>query len=373
MSKEPSRLDERKRTILRAVVDEYVEQAEPVGSRSLVERYSLNLSSASVRSTLAELEQLGYLEQPHTSAGRVPTDRGYRTYIDELMELEPLAEETKEHIREQLRESIDEIPELLRQASGLLSQGTGYVSLALQPRVASSVLRQIKLLMIETGRVLVVLVLSAGVVRDRIVRIPDVLDQQQLQRIAAAIERQLAGCQLRDISFVMMQLAAADSQVPESLLNQVLFETWTAIQQADQLATYVDGMPNLLRHREFQSIARARDVVSALSSDGLLTGLMEPRHPGIGAVVSDGGAGDGTVLPDRTGQVPWMVRIGQELQQEGLEDCSFVTTTYHLPERLVGSIGVVGPRRMAYSRVISHISFVRQTIDHLLTWRSRRS
>ncbi|MDI9497118.1 MAG: heat-inducible transcriptional repressor HrcA [Bacillota bacterium] len=371
MPKEPSRLDERKRTILRAVVDEYVEHAEPVGSRSLVERYSLNLSSASVRSTLAELEQLGYLEQPHTSAGRVPTDRGYRIYIDELMELEPLPEETKEHIREQLRESIDEIPELLRQASGLLSQETGYVSLALQPRVASSVLRQIKLLMIEPGRVLVVLVLSAGVVRDRIVRIPDVLDQHQLQRIAAAIEQQLAGCQLRDISFIMMQLAAADSQVPESLLNQVLFETWTAIQQADQLAAYVDGMPNLLRHREFHSISRARDVVSALSSDGLLTGLMEPLRPAVGS--SGHGGADAGALAERSAAVPWMVRIGQELQQEGLEDCSFVTTTYHLPEQLVGSIGVVGPRRMAYSRVISHISFVRQTIDHLLTWRSSRS
>ncbi|MDI9469304.1 MAG: heat-inducible transcriptional repressor HrcA [Bacillota bacterium] len=368
MSRELNRLDGRKRTILRAVVEEYVEQAEPVASRCLVERYNLNLSSASVRSTLAELEQLGYLEQPHTSAGRVPTDRGYRTYIDELMELEPLAQETKEHIRAQLQESIDEIPELLRQASGLLSQGTGYVSIALQPRVASSVLRQIKLLMIEPGRVLVLLVLSAGVVRDRIVRIPDILDQGQLARIAAAIEQQLAGCKLRDISFVMMQLAAADTQVPESLLNQVLFETWTAIQQADQLATYVDGMPNLLRHREFHSIARARDVVSALSSDGLLTGLMEPPEHEAKAI-----PGSGENLPAASAAVPWMVRIGQELQQQGLEDCSFVTTTYHLPERLVGSIGVVGPRRMAYSRVISHISFVRQTIDHLLTWRSSRS
>ena len=272
-------LNERKRMILRAVIDDYIAHAEPVASRNLVERHEIQLSSASVRSTLAELEQMGLLEQPHTSAGRVPTDLGYRVYIDELMQVDPLDPQQQRQIREQLSDSITEIPELLRQASSLLSEGTGYTSLALQPRLDSSFLRQVKLLMIEPGRVLVVLVLSAGVVRDRIVRLPDVLSGDQLVAISRAIEQGLAGMRLRDISFITIQSAAEAAQVPESLLNQVLFETWTTIKQADQLETYVEGVPNLLRHREFQNVRKARDIVDALAADGLLTGLMDATLP----------------------------------------------------------------------------------------------
>ncbi len=173
-------LDERKRNILKAVVDDYIATAEPVGSKALVNRYHFNVSSATIRNEMAELEDQGYLEQPHTSAGRIPSDKGYRAYVDSLLQIEDLTAAEEEKIRVVMRNSLDELTGMIRRASTLLSEKTGYTSLALSPKLNHSHLQQIKMLMIEPGRALVVVVLSAGVVKDRLARVPEVLDAAQL-------------------------------------------------------------------------------------------------------------------------------------------------------------------------------------------------
>lgn len=341
-------LDERKKSILKAVVDDYIETAEPIGSVQLVSRHALTVSPATVRNEMSDLERLGYLEQPHTSAGRVPSDLGYREYVDELMFVEPLPPEEAQRIRGRLADHFDDLAEALRGASAVLSQSTGYTSVAMTPRLRTSQLRQIKMLMIEPGRAIVVVVLAAGIVKDRIVRIPEMLDAETLAKVSAAVEEGLSGMKLEDITLVAVTAAGRRAKLPDSLLNQILYEAYVSIKQADSLNVYMDGANKMLGFPEFQTVGKARGFLDALSEQGLIAGYLA-ESPGVE---------EGTGNPR-----PYMIRIGQEIALEGLDGCSFVTTTCNDGNTLLGSIGVIGPTRMDYSKVVSHIGFVRRTID----------
>ena len=346
-------LDERKKSILKAVIDDYIETAEPVGSKALVSKYHFNFSPATIRNEMAELEELGYLEQPHTSAGRIPADKGYRAYVDSLLKIEELTEDEEERIRLILRDSLNELTGLIRKASNLLSDKTGYASMALSPQLSRSHLQQIKILMIEPGRALVVVVLSAGVVKDRLVRIPGILDASQLMQIAAAIEEGLSGMTLDDITLVTVATAARHVRLPDSLLNQVMYEAYVAIKQADNLEVYMDGAHKLLSYPEFQDVHKAREYLDTLNRDGIIAGYMTE--------IKDPADTDGTAAA--SAPPSYVVRIGQEIMLDGLKDCSFITTTYKIGEIIAGRIGVIGPRRMAYGKVISNISFIKQTLN----------
>ncbi len=340
-------LDSRKKLILQAIVDDYIETAEPIASKALVSRLDMKVSSATVRNEMAELETLGYLEQPHTSAGRVPSDKGYREYVDSLMHVDELSPEDAEEISNRISSSFDELKGLLRKASGALAEQTGYMSLALTPRFHKSYLTQLKMLMIEPGKVLVVVVLSAGVVKDRVARVPDFLSQEQLYQISNAIEAGLCGKPLEEITLVTVTSAVRNSPIPESLLNQILYETYTSIKQADNLEVYMEGTNHMLSFPEFHNNNSARGLFDTLSKDGVIAGYLNEIST--------------------TGETPkYMIRIGQEIQLEGLKDCSFITTTYNVSDKVAGNIGVIGPKRMDYSKVISQISFVRRTINDQL-------
>ncbi|MDD4094800.1 MAG: heat-inducible transcriptional repressor HrcA [Oscillospiraceae bacterium] len=340
-------LDQRKKQILQAIVDDYVSTAEPVASNALIQRHDFRVSSATVRNEMSDLEQMGYLEQPHTSSGRVPSDKGYREYVDSLMKVDTLTDAEGEEIRRRLSESFDELAGLLKKASSTLSEQTGYVSLAITPRLRKSYLKQLKMMMIEPGKVLVVVVLSAGIVKDRLVRIPDYLTPEQLSRISSAIEVGLSGKPLEEISLVTVASAAKDSQVPDSLLNQVLYEAYTAIKQADNLEVYMDGTNRMLSLPEFSNVSKARTLFDALAMDGIVSGYVNE-------------------LSMENEKASYMIRIGQEISIGGLSDCSFITTTYNVGDKIAGNIGVIGPKRMEYSKVISQISFIRQVINHQL-------
>jgi len=368
-------LDERKKSILKAVIDDYITTAEPVGSKSLVSKYHFNVSPATIRNEMADLEELGYLEQPHTSAGRIPSDKGYREYVDSLLRVEQLSEDEEEKIRLIMRDSLDELTGLIRKASNILSDKTGYVSLALSPQLNRSHLQQIKMLMIEPGRALVVVVLSAGVVKDRLVRIPDVLDASQLMQIAAAIEEGLSGMTLDDITLVTVATAARHTRLPDNLLNQVMYEAYVAIKQADNLELFMDGRHKLLSYPEFQDIHKAKEYLDILARDGIIAGYLSeikepqadgnengpsceyPQNQSPGYVICD------SEEPAKESLPSYVVRIGQEIMLDGLKDCSFITTAYKIGDVIAGRIGVIGPRRMTYGKVISNISFVKQTLN----------
>lgn len=364
-------MDERKKQILKAIVDDYVETAEPVGSKSLVERHQLKYSSATIRHEMAELEEMGYLEKPHTSAGRMPSDKGYRAYVDNLLSLPDLSGREAEDIRNFLLKNLDETRELIERAAEYLAGKTDYLSVALSPQYSDSSIEQIKIMMIEPGRAIVVLVLSAGVVHDRLIRIPAMLDEKQLDSIGRAVERCLAGKKLDDITLVTISSAADGTGLPEALVNQVLFEAYVAIKQTEKIEIFMDGKYQLLKHPEFKDVDRASRFYQAVHQEQMVAGYMMnlkqqqeeqiAEHCGwdldcIDQIENQKALTANSVKPS------YMVRIGQEIALEGMDDMSFITTTYRLGRQISGQIGVIGPKRMAYGKIIAQISFVNKAL-----------
>ena len=344
-------LDDRKKRVLQAIVDDYVATNEPVGSKSLIERHNFQVSSATLRNDMAELERLGFIEKPHTSAGRIPSDRGYREYVDSLMKIDTLSQKEQQEIESRIAGTVDEATELIKNAAHTLSEATGFISLSMSPRLRKSFLKQIKLLMIEPGKALVVLVLSAGVVKDKIVRIPNFITDEQMMQISGAIEKNLTGKPLDEITLVTVETAAKDTEIPSALLRQVLYEAYTAIKQADQLSIYLEGEHKMLAFLDFSSMGRARDLLGTLSDSGMVAGYVNEMENQ--AAVS--GKKDS-----------YMIRIGQEIALEGLDDCSFITATYDMGDTVFGNIGVIGPKRMDYSSVISKMDFVKKKLNEEL-------
>ena len=204
------------------------------------------------------------------------------------------------------------------------------------------------MLMIEPGKVLVIVVVTAGIVRDRLTRMPLEIDAETLNKLAKAIEIGLAGQRIDEITLLSLEKATERVKVPESLLNQVLYEAYVSIKQADNLEVFLSGVPNLLTHPEFRDSLRAKTVVGALTQNGLIAGYM--REDALNK--SDDGE--------------FMIRIGQEISLHGMEECSFVSTVYKMGDELMGNIGVIGPRRMSYSNVVSRITFISRMVNSSL-------
>ncbi len=365
-------LTERKKHILRAIVDDYVLNAEPVGSKYLVDKYKLDISSATVRNEMSELEELGYLEKPHTSAGRVPSDKGYRAYIDLLLNLQPVSQTDQEKITGFFNEHMAEVTSLVRQSASVLSEQTDFPSLVISPRFSDTSLEQIKLLMIEPGKALVVVVLSPGIVKDRLIRISPEIQQEDLHLISKVIEQNLSGQKLDQITLIAVSAVAEDVPVPEALLNQVLFEAYVSIKQAENIDLHLEGTHKLLRHPEFQEFSKAQTFMDTLHQEGLVAGYLsewDSMNSELELTKTDS-EDDAEILQTKINKHPYseenpsyMVRIGQEISLEGLEECSFITATYKITNKIIGRIGIVGPKRMEYSKIISQINFINYTLD----------
>lgn len=345
-------LDERKREILKAVISDYVMTAEPVGSKNLLKRHKLNYSSATVRNEMAELEELGYLEKPHTSAGRIPSDIGYRLYVDELIEPKAMSEQEQQLIKAEFNKAFDNFDHLLNQAADFLSKQTGYTSILLTPESNTSYVKHLRMLQTEPGKIMIIVVLQAGLMHNRLVRVNDLFTSEQLRSIAEAIEHSVSETPLAKIDLLTIEQAKPEIEISETLLEQLIYEAWLAIKQADNPSACVKGVPNLLRYPEFHDPEKAEKVLGALSNVHSLTG----------------------VIPHSLHELPqskedmayYSIRIGQELLDQDFADCSLVSSVYKLHGQQIGQINVIGPRRMNYEKVLSRVNFVSQTLNEIL-------
>ena len=366
-------MDDRAKMILQAIVNSYVELCEPVGSKYLVEKYNLNLSSATVRNVMSWLEEEGYLEKPHTSAGRVPSDKGYRAYVNNLPYLPPISVKKQAEFRDYLDKQIDEASDLIIRAADYLAEQTAFVSIALSPDYSSAQLQQLKILMIEPGSALVVLVISAGIVHDRLIRVPDLLDRDQLNRIGNAVETAVKGKDLNDITLLMVTTAAEDTDLPEAMINQVVYETYTSIKQMDNLDVYIDGSHRLLGQPEFQDIDRAQRFFHAINKPQIVAGYMsdiQKEEADLRAEKKQEESADSVSLDNESEaettkqkRDAYMLRIGQEIALQGLEDMSFISTVYRISDEISGQLAVIGPKRMRYGEIISQVKFINKTLS----------
>lgn len=336
-------LGSRKLQILKAVIDEYIASASPVGSRSLSRYPGINLSSATIRNEMADLEEMGYLEQPHTSAGRIPSEKAYRLYVNSMMQRSNLTEEEIRSIRGYYTRQIDEVESVIRSTAVALSEVTQYTAVILKPELQWNRLRHIQLVPLAMGRALLVVVTDAGFSRDAIIRVPERLQSDDLDRISRLLTERLYDCRMDLVGEKMIRVLNDELQERGEFLNS-LVATMERSMQPKAGGVELSGATNMLHYPEYSDMNKARSFLMAVEGKDALYDLLK-----------------------RARSVEFTVTIGSENEIEPLQDCSIVTATYRIDETPVGSFGVIGPTRMNYGKVISVLEYMSKGLSKVLS------
>ena len=338
---EPSELDRRKTSILGTVVYEYIATGEPVGSATLTQKYNLGVSPATVRAAMAALEDEGYLDQPHTSAGRVPSDRGYRYYVDKLMLPESLSPEERDLIHSEVRRASTQLDSAVDHASHVLSNLTRSIAFAVAPRLDGQTFRHLQLIWVNARMVHVVLVTNLGIAAQTTIEISEDIDPDQLTRACNNFNMHLAGQQLHALSNRLIELAR-ETPLPDDLLHSLA--TLLAV-PGETIAQrlFAGGANNLLDQQEFRDLRKLRAILELLEEQRTLYRWLENSIRHEGATIS----------------------IGHELGNADMNECSVVTMPYKVGDRNAGAVGVLGPRRMHYARLIALLNCMADGLNAL--------
>lgn len=337
-------LTERQKRILRAVVETYIETAEPVGSKSVMEHADLGVSSATIRNELAELTALGLLEQPHTSAGRVPSPKGYRLYVNELMEQQRLSMEETKQINEALHLKMKELDKVIDQAGRMVSQLTNYPAFAIAGGARRITVRRFDLIMVDQSSFIVVVMTDTNVVKNKLVRLPSDLSEPQLQLLTTLLNTSFVGKDLDGLTPELMHVAEHAAGSSYGLISLVVSFAMEVLEDLEQSAVHTAGASHILDHPEYQDVGKAQKLMSYLSEDRSLAQSL--------------------ALPALTGD-DTKILIGPENVADELKDTSVVLASYDIGEGMRGVIGVVGPTRMDYAKVAAKLSYVAEGLGKL--------
>lgn len=336
-------LDDRKKGILRVIVEDYVTSAEPVGSRTIEKKYNLGLSSATIRNEMSDLEEMGYLEQPHTSAGRIPSDKGYRFYVNELMVLNQNFDE--QIVKQVLDVKVNQLNDIVRQASNLLSQITNYTSVAISQKVNRGILEELKLIQVGYGKLLVVFIANNGTVKDYVMNINYVLEESVIGRINNVLNEKLKGLPLDKIEGNIVQLIKNEIDDYVNIIEPIFKGLEKELYQDDN-QYFLDGTTNILNYPEFSNIKKAKEFLDLLEMKEFLN-----------EIVKESTDNEINVL------------IGSENPNNIVKDVSIVTCTFDLNFGDVVTFGIIGPTRMDYAKVISSLKLVKERInDQVKIW-----
>ncbi|MBR6382299.1 MAG: heat-inducible transcription repressor HrcA [Lachnospiraceae bacterium] len=336
-------MDARKTVILQAIIRNYLETGEPVGSRTISKDTDLNLSSATIRNEMADLEEMGYIEQPHTSAGRIPTDKGYRFYVDTMMEAK---DREMSEMKDVLLERQDRLEDMLRSVVKLLAQDTKYGAMITAPSTHSNKLKFIQLSRVDTAHLLAVIVIEGNVIRNRILTTQEELDEETVLKLNMLLNTQLSGVPISEINLSMIAAMKQQAGIHSGVIGEVIDAVAEAISEED-LQVYTSGATNILRYPELADNEKASQLINTFEEKALLGDLLTP---------------EGTEGESETGI---QVYIGSETKVQGMQDCSVVTASYELGDGLRGTIGIVGPKRMDYDKVVGTLKQLRTKLDDL--------
>jgi heat-inducible transcriptional repressor len=338
-------LDPREREILRSVILAHTSSGEPVGSKTLSRERGLDLSPATIRNIMSDLAEKGFLTQPHTSAGRIPTDRGYRMYVDQLMEPARMAPGQVQAIDEALLRSRGEIPELLGEASRQLSRFSKHVGVVLAPEMRRIVVEHLEFVRLEKQRVVAILVDRAGVVHNRILDVDDPLEQEELDRIGRQLSEQYSGFTLPKMREAVLRRMSEETAQCDRLVAASLELGRRAVDLEAAGDVFVEGASNLLASPEFANLQRMRLLFRTLEEKSRLVELLNRILEGEGV----------------------QVVIGRENQLSDLADLSVVASTYGAGDRVMGTVGIVGPTRMEYARAVALVEHLARVLTRLLS------
>ena len=325
-------MENRKQAILRAVVQEFTTSAVPVGSQALQSRYFVNLSSATIRSELAELADLGYLTQPHTSAGRMPTDSGYRYFVDFLMDLETIPDQVGSFIENELRNAPADVQGMVEKVAMTVAAVTQNASVASAPMGSQARIKHVDLVSLEPSEVLLILLLEGNLLRQQVVTVTQETNQAELTKLTSKLNTSLTG---RDGEEVRRRYDSAQLGLEKELLGRVVAVLDLYEKGSESLVVH-DGVRNLLRQPEFAESSRLHQVLEVLEETRYLTVL----------------------LRQLIGDSDLQIVIGSENASSQLQGCAVVLTSYGPSNRLKGVLGVIGPTRMAYSQTVARLQAV---------------
>ena len=335
-------LDERKKKILQAVIRNYLETGEPVGSRTISKYTDLNLSSATIRNEMSDLEELGYIVQPHTSAGRIPSDKGYRFYVDNLME-----EKDREvsEMKDFVIERTEKMEQVLKQVVKLLATNTNYATMITAPQYQQGKLKFIQLSQVDEEQLLAVIVLEGNIVKNKIIRTElNGLDNEQILKLNLLLNTSLNGLALNQINLATIAKLKEQAGIHSEIVSKVLDAIVESVSEDEDLEIYTSGATNIFKYPELADSGRAQELISAFEEKQQLVSLVndtlsDEEHTGI------------------------QVYIGSESPVQTMKDCSVVTATYELGEGMKGTIGIIGPKRMDYENVVDNLKTLKSQLD----------
>ncbi len=341
-------LDERQRQILLAVVCNYIATADPVGSRTIARKYGFGISPATIRNIMADLEEMGFLVQPHTSAGRIPTDRGLRFYVDHLEQSRKSLEEPEaSDIDEALQMEI-ELGHLMKKTTELLSQLSQQASLVLAPNLKSTVCRHIDFIKLSHSQALVLFISETGLVHKRVISLAEDISQDTFDKMSKLITTELMGLSLAKIRLKLLKMMKTEKTQFDKLLAQAIkLSQQFFSEEADDSELYVGGTFNMMNQPEFADIEKMRHLFKAFEEKRLLIHILDKCID------------DEDVI----------VIIGEENDVEDMQDLSFVISSYKSGGRALGVVGIIGPKRMNYTQVIPIVGHTAKAVSRLLTER----
>ena len=333
-------LDERKTKILDAIIRNYLATGEPVGSRTISKCSDLNLSSATIRNEMSDLEELGYIIQPHTSAGRIPSDKGYRFYVDHLMqEKEREVSEMKDFVIEK----TEKMEQVLRQVAKLLANNTNYATLVSAPSYNKNKIKFIQLSAVDENQLLAVIVMNNNIVKNQMIELTESLDNETLLKLNILLNTSLNGLALTEINLATIARLKEQAGIHSSIVSDVLDALAQTFSEEEDLQIYTSGATNILKYPELTASESAAKLLSAFEEKEELVSLVTES-------LSD----------EETGI---QVYIGNEAPIQTMKDCSVVTATYDLGEGVKGTIGIVGPKRMDYENVMHNLKTLKSQLD----------
>jgi heat-inducible transcriptional repressor len=376
-------LDERKIKILNTIIQTYLETGEPVGSRTISRDSDLKLSSATIRNEMSDLERMGYIIQPHTSSGRIPSDKGYRFYVDEIVREKEKAIREKDAavaeaqgVRDQTVENgdagqpgtslaktdgevtnsmviqrVDRLEDLLRQMAKILAASTNYATMVSAPHTNRTKLKFVQLSRVETGRLLVVTVLEGNIIKNKIVNIGASLTDEEILNLNILLNNNLTGLTMEEINLDVISRMKSQAGERREVVDMVLNEIAEAIRTNEEdLKIYTEGATNIFKYPELSDTEQVREILSTLEKKDDLKELLNESE-----------SGDHSVTPGDP-EHGIQVYIGSENQVESMKDCSVVTANYDLGDGLRGTVGIIGPKRMDYEKVVNTLKDLREQL-----------
>ena len=336
-------LQDRKMKILQAIIRNYLETGEPVGSRTISKYTDLKLSSATIRNEMADLEEMGLIMQPHTSAGRIPTDAGYRLYVDNMLGTE---RQQLDEMKNVLLQKQDKLESLLQQVAKLLAVNTHYASMISSPVMRQNKIKFIQLSQLDNNNILAVIVLEGNLIRNRVIPVDMPLDAEQMFKLNMLLNTNLCGLPVEEITLGLIESIKRDAGIHTEIVNDVFDAAAEIVRKEEDLKIYTSGAKNIFRYPELADHRKASEIISDFE-----------EKQALGSIVQESLLG--------SSETGIQVYIGEEMPVASMKDCSVVTATYDLGDGMKGTVGIIGPRRMDYERVVSVLRHIMEQLDDL--------